>query len=178
MCIRDSGKPRPGHDRNVAAYRRIHGQRPEAHLGRIVQLAQDFQVQFGQPYVFAGMKLIGHGGFDTSHNACGTAVNGNFNAGQQEGMFRGKRADRRRQVQKTHKVFHNALEVHIIHVAFSLGPCRVKTRAVQQHAQHAGFAGSGLGGGISLKGMGKREKAQPLCALGQVVAQVVQQAGG
>ena len=51
-------------------------------------------------------------------------------------------------------------------------------RAVEQNAQHAGFAGRGFRSGVGLKNMGQFKKPQALRALGQIVAQILKQARG
>lgn len=81
-------------------------------------------------------------------------------------------------MQEVQKVLHHALEIGVAHIRLNMRPGGVMPRAVEQDAQHAGFAGRGFRSGIGLKNMGQLEEPQPLRALGQVVAQILKQARG
>ena len=143
-----------------------------------MQFAQDVEVHFSQPHILAGVVFVGHGGLDPAHEAHGAAIHKDVHAGQQEGMLLSQFIAGRSKMQIVQQVFHHALEVGITHVALSLGPGRIVARAIQQHAQHARFAGGGFRSGVSFKNIGKFKQPQALSPLGEVVAQIVHEAGG
>ena len=124
------------------------------------------------------MIFVGHGGLDPTHEAHGAAIHKDVHAGQQEGMLLSQFIAGHPKMQIVQQVFHHALEVGIIHVALSLRPGRVVARAVQEHAQHARFAGGGFRSGVSFKNIGKFKQPQTLRSLGEVVAQIIHEAGG